>query len=69
MKLPYENKHYAVVLNEARNGYEVINKETKVIESEHPVLPRAIIVANEYNDYLNKIQRELVDASNVVALH
>lgn len=68
----HENKNYVVILSESKDGYEIVNKETGVTEGAHPALPRALIVADEYNDYLLKREREklkeLEDATNIISI-
>jgi len=43
----FENKTYKVVLTEDRE-YSVVNKDTEVVEGVTTVLPKAILMAEEY---------------------
>lgn len=72
MNTLHENKYYSVTLSPNRDGYEIINKETGVVEAAHAALPRALIVSEEYNDYLLRRDRdklkELEEATNIVSI-
>lgn len=69
----YENKNYKVTLPTDAVKYEVVNKETGVVEFTEASLPRCIIVALEYDQVLDKyLPKEPVEetahAPNVVPL-
>ncbi len=65
--LVYENKYYSVVILEGGQSYGVLNKDTRVIEAEYQQLPRAILVASEYCDFLTK-EFEKKETPNVSAV-
>lgn len=66
----YENKNYKVTLPENGVKYEVVNKETGVVEFTEASLPRCVIVALEYDQVLEKYLNveEQVNAPNVIPL-
>lgn len=66
----FENSRYLVKANEALTGYEVVNKETGVVEYEHTTLPRSIIAATEYSEWLDKHDgpKGEVNETNVIRL-
>lgn len=68
--LVFENKYYSVIVLEGGQSYGVLNKDTRVIEAEYRQLPRAIIAANEYGDYLTKAleKPEVANAATVVPI-
>lgn len=50
----FDNKNYTVELNDNSDGYNVVNKETGVIEYTESSLPRCIIVAAESSSALDR---------------
>ena len=58
MKLQYETEYYIVVVSEDGSGYEVVNKETQVSETKTTILPRAIIAADEYDNFFKQLKKE-----------
>ena len=63
----FENSNYLVKTNETLTGYEVVNKATGEVEYEGANLPRAIIAATEYSQWLDKHETSgVVDETNVV---
>lgn len=57
----FDNKNYTVTIGESLyetqkfQCYQIINKETNVVEAETTVLPRAIGIANEYSEAVDEL--------------
>ncbi len=48
----YSNDRYEVRQKEDNSGYEVISKQRGVVEFTHASYPRAIVVAMEYDRFM-----------------
>jgi len=62
----FENENYIVCtgLSLAENGirvYKVVNKAHDIVEVETTILPRAISLAKDYNDYMGRINADQVE--------
>ena len=74
MKLQYDTEYYYVVVSEDGQGYEVVNKETSVVENKTSILPRAIIAADEYDNFFKQLKKETkvlpkgVPSENIVSI-
>lgn len=64
----FSNEHYDVVIgksvefvDDAREVYLVINKNTHLTETESPILPQAITWANDFNESLQVLEESKED--------
>lgn len=48
----YENERYIILKNPEKIGYIVVNKDTRVTESEEECMPDAISVAEHLNTFM-----------------
>ena len=66
----FNTVNYTVQLSNNRDSYEVVNKETGVVEFEDTSLPRCIIVAEESQNFFDKrkAKQEKEVRGEVVAL-
>lgn len=69
----YDNEYYYIRTSEDNQEYQLINKDTGVIEMTSKVLPKVIITADEYNGFLKsrepaQVEIPLDTPDNVVQL-
>lgn len=69
----YENEHYRLVVGKSTHDgegvscYQIINKETEVVEMEVTVLPTAMQYADEFSTKLESMQK--VQAPRLASAH
>jgi hypothetical protein len=52
----YENKYFTVELNEDKDGYDMINKETGVVEFGGAILAEIIMAAQSSESVLDSVK-------------
>lgn len=62
-ELVFENEFYGVytgksMVEEGMRAYKIINKKYGIVEVETTILPRAISLAKDYADYMNRLNSD-----------